>query len=416
MDALLTDARQLATALAIGLLVGLDRERKGDSRGLRTFALVCLLGAAIAVLARRLGQPSLVAVGLALIGAIAIAAYWSDHAREGEAPTTSMVAMGVTGVLGLMCGAGEARLAVPAAIVVVTLLLFKVELQGVAGRLGRDDLIPILQFGALTFIALPLLPDRPLGPYGALNPYEVWLMVVLVAGVGLAGYLLQRFAGPRFGAPLAAVAGGLVSSTATSVVFARRARAGGSTSMNALLVMLSNLTMLTRLAVMAAIVQPMLLPGVVVIVAAAVVATLPFALWLGPRASSESSVPQPALPHPAELKAALGFGLVYGAVQLVSAWGLARLGEAALYAISALSGLTDVDAITLSTFRLFGARQLDATTAVTAIAIATVANLAFKGIVCRVSGTPAMGRLCGAGFAAMAAAIGIATAAMRHIH
>jgi len=186
--------------------------------------------------------------------------------------------------------------------------------------------------------------------------------------------------------------------------------------MNALLVMLSNLTMLTRLAVMAAIVQPVLLPGVAVIVAAAVVATLPFALWLGPRASSESSAPQPALPHPAELKAALGFGLVYGAVQLVSAWGLARLGEAALYAISALSGLTDVDAITLSTFRLFGARQLDATTAVTAIAIATVANLAFKGIVCRVSGTPAMGRLCGAGFAAMAAAIGIATAAMRHIH
>ena len=100
MDALLTDGRQLATALAIGLLVGLDRERKGDSRGLRTFALVCLLGAAIAVLARQLGQPSLAAVGLALIGAIAIAAYWSDHAREGEAPTTSMVALAVTGVLG----------------------------------------------------------------------------------------------------------------------------------------------------------------------------------------------------------------------------------------------------------------------------------------------------------------------------
>jgi hypothetical protein len=128
--------------------------------------------------------------------------------------------------------------------------------------------VPILQFGALTFIALPLLPDRAFGPQGSFNPREIWLMVVLVAGVGLVGWLLLRFAGRRYGAPLAAVAGGLVSSTATTLVFARHAKAGGGPAMAAAMVLLSNLTMLVRLALLTAIAQPRLLPGVAAVAGA----------------------------------------------------------------------------------------------------------------------------------------------------
>lgn len=412
-ETLLAAGLGLGTAVAIGLLIGIDRERKGDSRGIRTFGLVALLGALAGDLSRRLEQPLLVPVGLSMLAVIAVAAYWHDHTRQDEAPTTSMVAMVVTGVLGLLCGLGEQRLAVPVAIVVAALLVFKGELHGVAGRLGRDDLVPILQFGALTFIALPLLPDRAFGPQGSLNPREIWLMVVLVAGVGLAGWLLLRFAGRRYGAPLAAVAGGLVSSTATTLVFARHAKAGGGPATAAAMVLLSNLTMLLRLTLLTAIAQPSLLPGVAAVAGAAIAASLPVAARLVPRARREDAAPLPEVRNPTDLRVALGFGLAYGIVSLLATVGAQRLGNGALFAVAAVSGLTDVDAITLSVTRLHGIGQIDTDAATTAIALAVVANLAFKAGIARVAGTAALGRECAAGFAAMAVAIGAVVMLMR---
>jgi uncharacterized membrane protein (DUF4010 family) len=412
-EPLLTAGRLFGTSLAIGLLIGVERERKGDSRGLRTFAMVSLLGTLCATLADELAQPLLLALGLALIGALSIAAYWHDHARGPEAPTTSMVAMALTGGLGLLCGLDRVGLAVPLAIVVASLLYFKGELHGVAGRLGGDDLIPVLQFGALTFIVLPLLPDRAYGPFGSLNPHEIWLMVVLVAGVGLAGYLALRFAGQRFGAPLAAVAGGLVSSTATTLVFSRHARAGGAPPWLALMVLLANLTMLLRLAVLAAVVAPRLLPGMATMLGAALAVALATSGWLYARAARDGDVPLPEVSNPTDLKVALGFGIAYGLVSLLAAWGTAQLGERALYAVAAVSGLTDVDAITLSGFRLFDTGRIDARMAVAAVGIAVVSNLAFKAGVAFVAGNRALGLRVGASFAAMAVAIGASLALVR---
>lgn len=406
MDATFLEAIRLyGTALAIGLLIGLERERKNDSRGLRTFALVALLGALLGALSSHLGQPALLLVAAAAIVLLSVAAYWHDHDAVREPPTTSMVAMAVTGLLGLLCGLDQSQVAVPLAVVVFALLILKLELHGAVGRLGREDLIAILQFAVLTFIALPLLPDRPYGPYDSLNPHEIWLMVVLVSGVGLAGFLLLRFAGPGLGAPLAAIAGGLVSSTATTLVFARHARAGGGAALQALLVMLSNLTMLVRLGIMGAFVEPRLLPGVAAVIGAAIVATVPIGLWLAPRARRETDQPLPVLSNPTSLRVALGFGLAFGAISLLSAWASARLGERALYAVAAVSGLTDVDAITLSSFRLFSSDLIDDGTAVTVVAIAIVSNLAFKGTVAFTAGTGALGRLVAVGFGAMATAI-----------
>lgn len=407
-EGLLQSLRLFGTGLGIGLLIGVERERKGDSRGLRTFGLVGLLGTLAGVLSQRLAMPTLVPVGLMLIGALSIAAYWHDHRRSQEPPTTSMVAMAVTGGLGVLCGLGELAIAVPLAIVVVSLLYFKGELHGIAGRIGRDDLSSVLQFGALTFIALPLLPDRAYGPYQSLNPHEIWLMVVLVAGVGLAGYLALRVAGPRRGAPIAAVAGGLVSSTATTLVLARHARAGGAATLNALLVLLSNLTMMLRLTVIAALVQPALLPEIATVIGAALLAFAPVALWLAPGARRDADLPVPALRNPTDLRTALGFGLAYGLVSLIAAWASAQLGEGALYLVALVSGLTDVDAISLSGLRLYGTDAIDARTAVTVIAIAVIANLGFKGAIAFVAGTPALGLRCAVGFGAMAAAMAAA--------
>jgi uncharacterized membrane protein (DUF4010 family) len=196
-------------------------------------------------------------------------------------------------------------------------------------------------------------------------------------------------------------------------VLARHARAGGAATLNALLVLLSNLTMMVRLTVIAALVQPTLLPAVASVTGAALLAFAPVALWLAPGARRDSDLPAPALRNPTDLRTALGFGLAYGTVSLLAAWASARLGEGALYAVAAVSGLTDVDAISLSGLRLYGTEAIDAATAVTVIAIAVVANLVFKGGIAFVAGNAALGARCAVGFGAMAAAMAVAIGFLR---
>jgi uncharacterized membrane protein (DUF4010 family) len=174
------------------------------------------------------------------------------------------------------------------------------------------------------------------------------------------------------------------------------------------MILLANLTMLLRLTLMGALVQPALLPGLATTMGAALAAALPFVLWLRPRARLESDLPLPVVRNPTDLRVALGFGFAYGLVSLLAAWGAARLGDGALYAIAAISGLTDVDAITLSSFRLFGEGQVGARAAVATVGIAVVSNLAFKAGLAFVAGNRALGGQCALAFSAMAAAIGIA--------
>lgn len=408
-ETLLRAVRLFGTSLAIGLLIGLERERKADSRGIRSFGLISLLGTMVATLASLLAMPQLVAVGFAMLGLIAIAAYWGegrDRLPSSEAPTTSVIAMILTGCLGMLCGLEQERLAVALGIVIVSLLYFKGELRGIAGRIGRADLIPVLQFGALTFIVLPLLPDHAYGPYGSFNPREIWLNIVLVSGVGLAGYLTLQFAGQRFGMPLAAIAGGLVSSTATTLVFARSSNASqGSASIRSMMVMLANLTMLIRLSIMAAIVRPDLLLAIVPVLGSAAAAGLLWAAWLQRRIAQAGTIPVPVVQNPTQLRVALLFGLAYGVVSLLAAWGAAQVGDSALYVVAAISGLTDVDAIALSVFRLEAAGKLNAGAAMMAIAIGVIANLAFKAVMVFTVGTRELAWLCAAGFTAMALAI-----------
>jgi uncharacterized membrane protein (DUF4010 family) len=410
-ETLLRAVKLFGTSMAIGLLIGLERERKADSRGIRTFGLISLLGTMVATLASLLAMPQLVAVGVAMLGLIAIAAYWGegrDRLTGSEAPTTSVIAMTLTGCLGILCGLEQERLAVALGIVIVSLLYFKGELRGIAGRIGRADLIPVLQFGALTFIVLPLLPDHAYGPHGSLNPHEIWLTIVLVSGVGLIGYLTLRFAGQRFGMPLAAIAGGLVSSTATTLVFARSSDTSpGSAAIRSMMVMLANLTMLIRLAIMAAIIRPDLLRPIAPVMGSTAAAGLLWAAWLQRRLAKTGAIPLPVVQNPTQLRVALLFGLSYAVVSLLAAWSAAQVGGSALYVVAAISGLTDVDAIALSAFRLEAAGSIDAGAAVMAIAIGVIANLVLKTVMVFTVGTRELAWLCATGFGAMAMALAV---------
>ncbi|MBK5104297.1 MAG: MgtC/SapB family protein, partial [Burkholderiales bacterium] len=167
------------TSLALGLLIGLERERNPESKaGLRTFALVALLGTLTALIAGKTGSAWILAAGLILVGLMMIAAYMRASGEASDPGTTSVAAACVCYSLGALIWLGYPRLAVMLGVITTMLLYFKPELRGMSRSLTRQDLLSILQFAALSFVILPVLPDQNYGPYNALNPYQIWLMVV----------------------------------------------------------------------------------------------------------------------------------------------------------------------------------------------------------------------------------------------
>jgi uncharacterized membrane protein (DUF4010 family) len=378
----------LLSSLGIGLLIGLERERNPASRaGLRTFGLVAVLGTVCALIAERTGSPWIIAVGLLLVGGMIIAAYHS-HPDEGDPGTTSVIAILLCFSYGAMIWLGYRTPAVMMAIITTALLYFKPELHKLSKNLTRRDLVSILQFGVLSLVILPILPDRDLGPYAALNPSQIWWMVVLVSGVSLSGYAALRYFGQKHGAPLLGVLGGLASSTATTLIFSRHARTEPLLASLALVVILiANLVVPVRLGVVTAIVQPGVLPTLLPVLGGGLlvgVCVVAFA-WRG--LSSKSELPELELRNPTEIRTAVSFGLIYALVLVLSAALSDYAGNKGVYAVALISGLTDVDAITLSSLRLYGMQKLDAGEATTAILIAMLANLCFKlGIIAVVGG------------------------------
>lgn len=369
---------RVAASLAIGLLVGLERERHPDAKaGVRTFALLALLGALAALPEVRANGSWLPAAGMLATVAILVAAHLHD--LRGEDPgTTTMAAGCVCYLLGALAGAGDPGLAGGLAIAVTALLYFKPEIEGVSAALQRHEQVSVLQFLVASFIVLPLLPDRGFGPYEALNPRSIWMMVVLIAGIGLASHVALRVAGERHGALLTGLLGGLVSSTATTLLYAKRA--GESEALRRLagvVVPLANLVPLLRIVVLASIVAPALLAKLVPVAACALVAGIgvtAFAL----RKAGGADAPVPESRNPAQFGAALRFAAIYAGVLLAAAWLSDRAGSAGLYAAAFFSGLADVDPMVLSALNMFGEGRLSAPVAVGAIALAYCANVLFK--------------------------------------
>lgn len=254
------DAEQIEAfliATGIGLLIGLERERVPSARaGLRTFALVGMFGALVAMLGQQLASFAPFVAGLVIVALTIVAAYLR-HPDPSDPGTTSVAALVVCYCLGAATWLGHAQLAVMLAVATTVLLYFKAQLRGMASRLGARDWISILQFGVLSLVILPILPNEEMGPYGALNPHQVWWMVVLIAGVGLAGYAALQIAGVRYGAAFVGVFGGLASSTATTMLYARQAREfPAMTAMAALVIVIANLVMVLRVGVIAVLVAP----------------------------------------------------------------------------------------------------------------------------------------------------------------
>jgi uncharacterized membrane protein (DUF4010 family) len=403
-------------ALAIGLLMGLERERNPAAKaGLRTFALTALFGVLTAHLATELGALWLVAVGLLLVGGMMIAAYLhTPQPADGDPGTTTVAALMLCYGLGVLVWHDEIQLAVMLGIAATMLLYFKPELRGLSEHLTRRDLLSVLQFAVLALIILPLLPNQDYGPYGAINPHQVWWMVVLVAGVGLAGYAALRVVGQERGAVMLGLLGGLVSSTATTLSFSRHARTSSAMMPVAVtVIVLANLVVLVRLGVLAALLAPEVMPQLLpVLVGGLIVGGLGAAYGVH-RLQPQGELPALAMGNPTELRTALGFGLLYAAVLLAAAWLSDWLGTRGLYAVALVSGLTDVDAITLSSLRLHNLGQLPAGILVNVITLAVLANLLFKSMLTLAIGGWPMARHAMAGMGALGLGLVAAWAIIR---
>jgi uncharacterized membrane protein (DUF4010 family) len=413
MEPTLELALVFATSAAVGLLVGLERERNPHAKaGLRTFALIAVFGTLCALLAQAADSGWVIAAGVLAVGATLAGAYLADPATvaDDSGTTTTVAALAVFG-LGAANAYGHTTLIVAVGIAMTALLHFKVELEGAANRLTPTDLRSILQFGAVSAVILPLLPNAPYGPYGALNPFHIWLMVVLIAGVSLAGYVAWRLTWVRRGLLLTGVLGGLASSTATTLAYARQARAGTQPLAAALVVvLLANSTMFVRVLLLTLIVAPSLAPRVALTLLPALLLALP-AIALRWRAATaelaRAATDAQAYSNPTQLGAALLFAAGYALILVVAAWAAEHVGVGGLYGLAFLSGLTDVDAITLSVLQLFNTQAAPATVAATALALAVASNLLLKTALAWIAGGRAVGQGAALGFAGPLLGLGL---------
>lgn len=368
--------QRLGIALGLGLIVGLQRERSGSTlAGFRTFPLVTLFGGVAGLLAETHGGWILAAGFVSLAGVI-VAGHMENLQEKGG--ITTEVAMLLMFAVGAFAMVDKAGIAAAVGGTVAVLLHLKPQMHSLARRLEDPDFKAIMQFVLITLVILPLLPNRTYGPFQVLNPYKIWLMVVLIVGISLGGYIVYKFLGQKAGTLAGGVLGGLISSTATTVSYARRSKSSPQGSpMAALVIMVASSIVFARVLIIIGAAAPGLMPAAAppIGLVFATLLAISVAYWL-------RSSKQPAdLPHqgnPSELRAALIFAALYALVLLASAAARERFGSGGLYVVAVISGLTDMDAITLSISEMSTRGQIEDGTAWRLILVAALSNLVFK--------------------------------------
>jgi uncharacterized membrane protein (DUF4010 family) len=380
-------------ALLIGLLLGLERERSQSSgealfAGIRTFPMLALAGYLGALAAQR-GLPLVLPVVLLAVGALAVAAYWRSPA--GRSGATTEAAALLTTLLGVFVGLGEPALAGALAVLVALLLTLKGELHKLAGSVTGDEILAILKFGVVSVVLLPLLSTRAMGPYGAIVPRHVGIVVVLVSGVSLVGYLLVRILGARAGWALAGAMGGLVSSTAVTLSFSAKAKQAPAPSL--IRALAAGIILATAVLYLRSVALVGLFDRALALYLAPRMAVLAGVGALFGRAQLRGErEPGEALPmgNPVELGRAAVLALLFALILMGSRAAQAELGDQGLRVAGLVGGLVDVDSVALAVTRLKGQGLASQGAAAQAYILATLANLAFKSAVTLVVGGRAL--------------------------
>jgi uncharacterized membrane protein (DUF4010 family) len=383
--------RNFLIALLIGALVGVEREKSQTASGhstfagLRTFILLAQLGAISAWVSLHLGSPAVLAIALAAVAIAVLAGYLLESRVRPHSLglSTEFAALSVF-LLGGVVMYGYAELAVALGILTSAILAFKQPLHGMVQKIGTDDIYAVLKLLIATFIVLPLLPERPVDPWGALNPYMLWLLVILISGLSLVGYVAVRLLGEARGTMVTGLSGGLVSSTAVSLSFARQSRTDASSSAADALaagIFVSWMVMFVRVVVAVAIVKRELLttlalPFGALAAVAGLIAAFFYARGIRRRKVQTDSEDFPVR-NPFSLGAAVPFALLFGVVLVAVKLTELYAPRGGIYIVAGIAGLTDVDAITLSVAQNAG-EGLSFAVATRAIVIATLSNTLVK--------------------------------------
>ncbi len=388
----------LAIALLLGGIIGLERgwearEQKAGERiaGIRTFALIGLLGGIAAVLAQEITEWAF-PVLLVSVVAIALVAYSErlEHIRNFS--ITGTIGMVLTFCYGAVAVAVDPAIATAAAVVTAIILDNKPEIHGFIHQLKEHELDAALKLLVISAVMLPLLPNTDMGPGGALNPYEIWWMVVLIASVSFVGYFAIRVAGTEKGILFTSLFAGLSSSTALTLHFSRQSRQAPALAPQlASGILIACGTMFPRILIYCAVINrdllaQLMLPVIVMTVLLYVPAIL---IWMRNRDGLEIDRPE-LTQNPLDLKSALMFGALLTAILVLAEVLKNWLGDAGVYVLAATSGIADVDAITLSLTRM-SQTSLTSATAVIGIIIAAASNNLVKAAMAGVIGSRALG-------------------------
>ncbi len=408
---------RFGAALAIGFLIGLQREYahgktgKEIFAGERTFALMGLIGCTAAMASDVLTSPWPFVSIFGWMGVLVATSYFVTAWRGDVGLTTETAAL-LTGIIGALCYWNYLSLAVALAVVTTVLLSLKLETDRLVRRITREDVYATLKFAVITAIVLPVLPNRTYGspPWDVLNPYKIWLMVVFISGISFLGYVLVKVVGPRQGIGLTGLLGGLVSSTAVTLSFSQRSQDEPELAKPfALAITVAWTVMFSRVVVEVAALNVDLLKLFWMPMAASAAVGLAYCVYLyfSQRTDEEGEMD---FSNPFELRPAVKFGLIYGVILLVSKAAQMYLGNTGVYLSSVVAGLTDVDAITLSMAELSRTGGgLSLSTGARAIVLAAMSNTAVKGSIVLSGGSPALRRALWPGFVLMlVAGIGVA--------
>lgn len=375
---------QIFISLVLGLLIGLQRQWAGDPvGGIRTFPLISLFGTATAFLSAQFGNSFVIAGLVSVLFVAILGAYLKknkfDSNHSGLVTELSML---LTYAIGVIVFTGPVWLGAMLTGVTAVLLHAKLELHGISQRFTEKEIRAIMQFVLISIVIFPIVPDQRMGPFSVINPHEIWLMVVLIVAISLSAYTIYKFFGEKAGIILGGILGGAISSTATTVTYSKRSAADGAAgaiNANLAIIFISWSVLYLRIFLEILVAAPefheIRLPlGIIFLV------SLVSGIWIFKNSfSSEKGMPDQQ--NPAELKTALTFGFIYAVIILAVAFAKNVFGTQGLSVVALLSGVTDMDAITLSTSRLVNSQALSAIEGARIIILALFSNVFFKGMI-----------------------------------
>jgi uncharacterized membrane protein (DUF4010 family) len=386
---------RLLVVIGIGSVIGLERqysamkENSHGFAGIRTIIFLVLLGF-IAGLFYFLFSPWVyVAIFLGVSLLISVS-YWYT-ATQGDRGSTTELSLFIAFVLGSMTLIGMIEVSLMITVLVVLVLSSKFRIKTIVGKITAEELYALIRFVVMALLILPFLPDETYGPYQVLNPREIGWVIILTSGLGLVGYMLTKFLGPKKGILLGGIVGGLVSSTAVAWVYAKKSKENENLASNcATAILAASSIMFVRVLIWTFIFNQVLfnrlLPAVGLVFLSAVGITLYIYFRRQDKQNGDTEIP---VKNPLDLKGAMLFGLIYTVILLVVSYANENLGESGILLSSAIAGFSDIDAVTISLAKLSGLK-VDLGIASLAILLAAISNTLVKMGIGIYAGSPGL--------------------------